>query len=271
MHEFQHFLLTRFNVRMQWLDDHAPSVEWLRRRFALFERFCYPSVCSQTCQAFVWLVFFDTHTPDEFRERVAAYEQHPAFQAVFVDHLDSAVVQEAVRNRLAKDTPYVITSRLDNDDAICKDYIGIVQRAFAKQTAEFINFRYGYIWYDGRVYQHEWPTGPFLSLTELSRNLRTVLCGNHNHVAQIAPVQQVTDCRGYTMVVHGENIANRFPTHCMRSRLGGARREFPIEAFAGEETLWEVVAENISSVLGRCSRKALSRLAAWYKASRQRE
>ena len=75
MQEFQHIIITRFNLRNhQWSDrtkNNTPILteSWLEDRFDLFENFCYLSVRNQTNINFQWWVFFDTKTPTRFRER----------------------------------------------------------------------------------------------------------------------------------------------------------------------------------------------------------
>ena len=53
-----HYLLTRFNLAL-WIEDKNGAAidreEWLKRRMALFETFCLPSVKNQSCQNFSWI------------------------------------------------------------------------------------------------------------------------------------------------------------------------------------------------------------------------
>lgn len=48
-----HYLLTRFNLAL-WIEDKNGAAidreEWLKRRMALFETFCLPSVKNQSCE-----------------------------------------------------------------------------------------------------------------------------------------------------------------------------------------------------------------------------
>ena len=65
----EHFLLTRFNVR---LADRPPaSDQWLRDRLRLFTTFTVPSVQSQTCTEFRWLALCDEASPAWLREELA--------------------------------------------------------------------------------------------------------------------------------------------------------------------------------------------------------
>ena len=73
-----HYLITRFNLKKtnwnpRWKINQqlALSDEWLKYRFELFEKYCFPSVYNQSNQNFTWCVFFDIKTPDYYKERVA--------------------------------------------------------------------------------------------------------------------------------------------------------------------------------------------------------
>lgn len=85
---FEHYILTRFNLSFFEGVKKAPcSHEYLEYRFDLFEKYCMPSIMGQTCQNFKWLVLFDIHTPDEFKERIARY--HSAYSNFIPCYLDT--------------------------------------------------------------------------------------------------------------------------------------------------------------------------------------
>ena len=71
-----HYLLTRFNLAL-WIEDKNGAAidreEWLKRRMALFETFCLPSVKGQTCQSFSWILLVDEGTPAVYREKIKTY------------------------------------------------------------------------------------------------------------------------------------------------------------------------------------------------------
>lgn len=139
---FEHLLLTRFNVRRDGSMQKTPDEAWLAHRFDLFERFCLPSLCAQTCQGFRWIVFFDEATPDSYRSKIEIYAKWPNFQPLYVDRLslsDLATVLEPYVQ-----APYLITTRLDNDDALSKHFIERLQAQFTYQEFEFVNFADGY-------------------------------------------------------------------------------------------------------------------------------
>ena len=73
---FQHFLITRFNLRLsEWQTtkrgESVLSEAWLNNRFELFKTYCLPSVKQQTNQNFTWLVCFDSETPTFYKDEIA--------------------------------------------------------------------------------------------------------------------------------------------------------------------------------------------------------
>ena len=75
----KHFLITRFNVPYQDFSRDKTGVEtlgadWLTHRFELFEKICLPSVRNQSCQDFIWMIYFGAQTTDEFRERIGKHQ-----------------------------------------------------------------------------------------------------------------------------------------------------------------------------------------------------
>jgi hypothetical protein len=139
---------------MQWAYAfRGCDPDWLGERFDLFDRYCFPSVTSQTNTNFVWLVFFDSETPTAFRNRIARYETFQAFRPVFVQQFDRDVFRENLAKFGFLTRPFLITSRVDNDDALACDYIETVQEAFTGQDRTFINFPRGLVLRKGALFQ----------------------------------------------------------------------------------------------------------------------
>src|SRR5262245_39376143 len=124
MNIFSHILLTRFNVSCEWGRGIVPGVEWMKRRFQLFETFTIPSLQSQTNRNFKWLVFFHVSTPDEFRTKIADLARRGDFIARYVDRINlcdpfpAHGIMPFIEAARDEDSEFLITSRIDNDDAI---------------------------------------------------------------------------------------------------------------------------------------------------------
>jgi Putative rhamnosyl transferase len=209
--QFTHLLLTRFNTAV----DFAPSPKrldpnWLTARLALFEQYCFPSVAGQESADFQWLVFFDSASPVWFKERISTFE--PLVKPIYIDGpaTDEVIARRVVETGLVT-SPYLISTRLDNDDAISKDHLASVQNAFHQQDREFLMFPLGLQSFHGHLYNVYWPSNPFLSLIEKpSKNgqVTTVFCVAHDRVREHNNCRTVLRSHQWLQVLHDSNLAN---------------------------------------------------------------
>lgn len=209
---YQHFLLTRMNTSTPFGTPGAcVDPDWLRHRFSLFETYTLPSVRAQQGAAhFEWLLFSHEETPVEFRERLDSYERSfPAIRIVRCTGFDEDVARLEVLRHCSSDVTHIITSRVDNDDALGTTYMATVQREFRAQQGEFINCRLGFQLHRGRVYRAEHPANPFCSAIESKATFRGVFCVAHVDIANTYPVKQLDDRRRWLMVIHDRNALNR--------------------------------------------------------------
>jgi hypothetical protein len=207
MDTFRHVILTRFNVKIE--QSAPPGTDWLEERFSLFERFCLPSVQAQTCGNIVWVIFCDPDIPPRYRDRIREYAQWDTLRPIYFRHMFEQGMVRAAVAELAHGYTHLITSRLDNDDAICRTFVESVQRRFRGQSFEFLNFTNGYVWNEGRVWSAQHASNPFISLVEDAANYSTVYCGNHMELHQQGRVVQIAEPAGWLQVVHGRNLSNR--------------------------------------------------------------
>ena len=203
---FEHVLLTRFNVR--WESRPLPDDEWLAHRFNLFNRFCYPSVRAQSNQNFRWLVLFDINTAAEFRKKVQDYSAWSNFVPMYLEEFDLERVREKILE-LSDGADYLITTRLDNDDALSRDYVEIVQDNFTGQTFEFLNLRHGFVWHQNSIYSLQLRSNPFISLVEkIQGPITTVWCGRHPELSRFGPIRQIESPPAWLQVIHERNLSN---------------------------------------------------------------
>lgn len=216
MTSFNHFVLTRFNVRDP-RNTGNPGIrltpEWLNYRFSLFDRFCYPSVLGQINQDFKWFVYFDAETPAEFKQKIDKYANWKNFIPIYLDEPITVKIDRAkILEHLDQEAQYVITTRLDNDDAISKHFVEQIHSSFKQQEFEFINFLYGYVWHKQRTYSFEYDSNPFVSLiekiTERTPNgFKTIMSTAHSELG--ATAKQIKTEPLWLQVIHEKNISNR--------------------------------------------------------------
>jgi hypothetical protein len=248
-----HLVLTRFNVRANASQrGKALDEAWLKDRFDLFERFCWPSMRNQTEQNFKWLVFFDIETPDVARQRIAEYAKWSNFVPMFLNPgLDSSA-KSVVARYLDELPDTLVTTRLDNDDGIAVDYVAHVQKYANAVEPTVIEFPCGYIWHKDRLYLDHQPHNAFTSLIEplKARNTKsftTIYHGSHTEVEQLGKVVCVSDEPTWLQVVHGGNLENRPRGVRCAMREMGARFAVAHQGLAANEGALDLAIDRVVS------------------------
>ncbi len=215
---FRHFILTRFNVNIEPTDfrlrlDNA----WLSLRFDLFQKFCFPSVRGQSSQDFTWLVLFDEKTPERFRRLIDVYKKYPNFRPVFCGEYKTIKPQLAALMRdLAPDVEWLLSTRLDNDDALACLFVECLRQLAGSVNPEelspedtlFINFTNGVQYCESKVYAFEDVTNAFISLLERRAKPRTVFWVDHPSIYEVSRVMQARTKPLWLQNVHGTNLYN---------------------------------------------------------------
>jgi Protein of unknown function (DUF3118). len=222
MTSLQHFILTRFNIRI-WRQDKSGNAvrtrEWLENRCVLFEKYCLPSITHQTCKDFQWIVLFDDKTPEEFRKRIRDYQvQCPQLLPVFVAPEDGrdfgkifrSVVLEHLSGRR------VITTYLDNDDALDIHFVEDLQkRASGLADGTFVYYTNGYQYFTefGLLLRINYRRNHFVSVIETgtAETVKTIFgYGSHYYIDKIpgAAIKYVEDRPLWCEVIHPRNMGN---------------------------------------------------------------
>lgn len=212
MPRVHHLLLTRFNVRHPELEGDAESrgleQNWLRHRTPLFESLCAPSVAGQTERNFKWLVFVHPDTPRDFLVRIQAAIAGARGTLVRVPEASPDSVLEHIGSVSTGDI--VLTSRLDNDDALSRSHVERLQRASGPLPFA-ANFPWGYqLRRDGTVRLSRHLSNPFIGYFERvgSVPLQTVWGFNHRQLPPHAALIQLGRSPAWLVSIHDRNIAN---------------------------------------------------------------
>ncbi len=215
----KHYLITPWNLDM--LD-----VEWLKERQKLFEKFCLPSVLSQTNKDFEWILVSDSRTPDEFKKVLDAYPATVLYsdtgslpktkndftRAIQLEEAVAVPLRSYLENKGDGD---IMTTRLDNDDTISTEHIDRLQGYYAQYTGRndrfWLNLVRGYKWCSGNVYPIGALQNPFISFVEPQGELLTVYQCCHQLAPKSGyPVVQVREGQPTWMqVIHGGNLLNK--------------------------------------------------------------
>lgn len=227
--DLQHFILTRFNLLIFNKDKEGQKVRsasWLEHRIALFERYCLPSIIAQTCQCFKWIVLFDSTTPERLKEKIAEYQKScPQLKPVYVRPESGRFFSQIFRDEVVKRVQEVqkfdglsrvLTTYLDNDDALSAQFVEDVQRrAEALPDGTFITYDSGYQFFTDYKYMMRinFPRNHFMSVVE-SGNASFVQTiygyGSHYYINKIKGVriEHVKDLPMWCEVIHNRNMGN---------------------------------------------------------------
>lgn len=183
----------------------------MTERFKLFESICLPSVKSQTLQEFTWLVYFDSKTSEQFLKRISSlHEQYDRFEPRYCERLTLDRVVSDISSVSPVNARRLLTTRLDNDDALHPDYLRTVFEHAGDPGLYFINFPRGLVTRSGKFYEKTDFSNPFISLAEPLEKPRTVWVDQHHRLAAHAPIRQVPEYRyAWIQVIHTGNAANR--------------------------------------------------------------
>ena len=227
---YTHYLITLFNIAL-WSEDktNAPTRtrHWLDSRCDLFERWCLPSVAAQKGAKFRWLVMFDADTPDDVRRRIERWQnQCPSLEPCFFTAEEVAgftgrsigrqvkFINKAIRQRLDGSEQWLLTTNLDNDDALASDAMARIQQSFTSDPCKkVISLVNGLQLYPSEmtVIRMRYPHNHFLTMCEPfdgSNDATTIESLSHREARRLYTVEDICGDPGWIEVVHANNISN---------------------------------------------------------------
>ena len=241
----QHFILTRFNILL-WKKDKdgckVRTMKWLEHRFSLFERYCLPSIANQTCKDFEWIVLFDSKTPEHYKNKVIEYQQNcPQLIPIYVEPENGRLFAQIFRSEIVKrmNAKRVITSYLDNDDALDIHFVEDIQkRVSSLEDGTFFFYEDGFQLYTDYKYlmRIHYPKNHFVSVVEKGdpSSLKTIYgYGSHYYIDKIkeAKIVYVNNRPLWCEVIHEKNMGNDayFLGAKMINDEGLLRRDFGVD------------------------------------------
>jgi len=202
--DYEHIIITRFSYRFK---KDMPigelfSHKRLQRRFQLFETFCLPSVLSQVNPNFYWIIIIDAELPTEYVDRlwksIAKFygsNKYSKFgpRQIFVHRWDwTCTLTELtwIEKYIQFHKRYLITTRLDDDDSICREFTNIMAQYLRENKIrglKLLSLSNGYYWYNQpkvaygifKQTNKPWIAIGLSLITERSKFPMTVYFGNH--------------------------------------------------------------------------------------------
>lgn len=201
---YEHVIITRFSYRFRrdmpvgnLFDDDR-----LLRRFQLFESFCLPSVLSQINPNFYWIIVVDAELPTNYLDilwkAIAKFYSSSLYatrgpRQIFVHrwtYSSTLAHIDWLQKLIPLNRKYFITTRLDDDDSISRDFTNQVAEVLRSSTIKgfkLISFSNGYYWYNQptltygifKATNRPWIAIGLSLITEREKYPMTVYFGNH--------------------------------------------------------------------------------------------
>lgn len=191
----------------------------MEERISYLNDYCLPSILNQECDDFYWLIYLDSDTKTKYKLAVEEIVKIRSLRSHLEFTESAATFVQDLRNlskSLSCQSEYLITTRLDSDDALRKDAILRIQKAFRHSIESpspnnkiAINLLYGYQLRIRPFYEIVWkrfPSNPFISLVEeLGDEIETVLTYFHNDLKNIK-ILDIVDGAYWLQTVHTANM-----------------------------------------------------------------
>lgn len=232
--EFAHVFLTRFNLPSGGVEARIRAQEgWLRERTELFERYTVPSLRSQTTRQFTWIVYLDPLSPAWLMDRMSTWSEEGLLTPLYRESVSADELLRDIRETVpSTGWRHLITSNIDNDDALASDFAERVQwAALSASASAAIYLARGLIRDENRLYIRRDRHNAFCSVIDSGDRPTTCWADWHNRLHLSMPVRRVWGAPAWLQVVHGSNVSNR-----ARGRLTSPANHvgrFPEGAFAG--------------------------------------
>ncbi len=202
----KHCIQMRFSVPM---DGYEITDEWLDYRFTIFEEVTLPSLLQQTNKNFELFCYFNENTSQRWKEKIETYTK--IFTPIFTKSIGQA---NHYFSQMDQNFEYLLTTRLDSDDAIALNHIEIVQENFEEVNNKILNLWHGYkiLYPTFSTQKLIHPVNSFISLIEKAEKNKIFLTAMgiwHTYIYGYGNVKQInTQNPMWLMNIHGDNIKN---------------------------------------------------------------
>lgn len=152
-----HLILTRFNLAIHFgcqmrngseVPKESPwlNEEYLNNRFAIFERYTFPSFQQQTQSEFTWIVLFHRNTPPKFKKRIEILQtKMKQFCPLFLDDEECKNLSDYLSKYIKENykDKTIISTRVDNDDCVHAEFVGNIEKKIKITNTGIFSFTNG--------------------------------------------------------------------------------------------------------------------------------
>ncbi|MCC2029639.1 hypothetical protein KEC56_08925 [Microbacterium sp. YMB-B2] len=226
MTSVDHLILTRFNLPTPGPESLVRAQDgWLQNRVVLFERHTVATMRAQTCRDFTWVIYFDPESPRWLIDRLAPFVAEGLFVPIYREQVGWEDVVGDARSIFANRSDLLLTTNLDNDDAVAADFVDRLQDAARRHPDHAIYLRKGLILQGDALYVRDDPDNAFCSISETWDAPITAWRDWHILLREHLPVASLDGPPAWLQVIHGQNVSNRVRGN--RVDPGAHRDAFP--------------------------------------------
>jgi hypothetical protein len=225
------------------LADRLYDEQRMQRRFAYFENICLPSLAAQTDMDFRLVVLTGDSMPLRWHQRLQDLQRHHPFVDLCVLAPAGPVnsTRRAFRQAWNGRASFITGFRIDDDDAVARDYIARTRKIADQllalgwadaQTLAAICFHRGIYWdmsapEDRQFWDHaeKEPLGLAAAMIMTSDARPNIFRWNHRHLASAVRCWIDPGDIMFLRTLHGHNDSDRtIPPHASALSPGVARR-----------------------------------------------
>jgi hypothetical protein len=205
-----HVLLTRFNLPSAGAERFIRAREnWLKQRVALFEKYCVPSVRSQTVADLKWIIYLDPASPDWLKSRMLELSNSGLFAPIYREQVQRSELLADINSVVDTRGKRLVTTNLDNDDGLARNFAERVQVVSAGRTRQVVYVDYGLIIGNQKLYLRRDRRNAFCSVAEPWDAPVTCWSEWHTELEKTMAAVHLRGEPGWLQVIHGDNVSNR--------------------------------------------------------------
>lgn len=204
-----HVLLTRFNLPSGGAESRIRARQgWLEKRACMFDAITVPSVRRQTADV-RWIVYLDPLSPVWLKERMQGYEEEGVLIPLYREDVPRSVLVADLHRVVRSPAPRLLTTNLDNDDGLARDFAQSVQEQAGRPCRYVIYADDGVIRRGSMIYARRDPRNAFVSVSESWTAPVTCWSAWHNQLHLVMPVVHIDRQAAWLQTVHDDNVSNR--------------------------------------------------------------
>ena len=205
-----HVLLTRFNLPSAGAESFIRAREnWLTQRIMLFEKYCVTSVLGQTVSDLKWIVYLDPQSPNWLKNRMLELSASGLFAPIYRQEVQRFELLSDIRSVVETPGQRLLTTNLDNDDGLARDFAERVQAVSLGLTRRVVYVDHGLIVGNQKLYLHRDQRNAFCSVAEPWDTPVTCWSEWHTELDKMMPAAHIGGGPGWLQVIHGDNVSNR--------------------------------------------------------------